>query len=85
MLMNKPECMREKQSDNEKTWLSCKDPSMFAFTVKRLDMECKNNCEKYDTCKETKDKLARLLARNVSNMNRKEGNEPISEYRFNDS
>lgn len=69
--MNKPECMREVQKDSEKTWLSCNNPAMFAFTVKRLDMECKNNCEKYDTCRETKDELARLLARNTSNIKRR--------------
>lgn len=82
--MNKPECMREVKKDSEKVWLSCKDPSMFAFTVKRLDMECKNNCDKYDTCRETKDKLARLLARNVSNMNRKEWSFNDERFTFSD-
>lgn len=69
--MNKPECMREVQKDSEKVWLSSKEPPMFAFTVKRLEMECKNNCSEYSVCRETKDKLARLLARNISNINRK--------------
>ena len=65
-------CLREVQEDNDKKWLSSKEPAIFAFTPRKLELECKTHCENYDTCIETKDRLARLLARNFSNINRGE-------------
>jgi hypothetical protein len=70
--MNKPDCLRTPIKDEEKIWLNSNDPSMFAFTPRKLELECKTHCDKYDTCIETKDRLARLLARNFSNLNRGE-------------
>jgi hypothetical protein len=69
--MNKPDCLRTPIKDEEKTWLNSNEPSMFAFTPRKMELECKTHCKDYDACKKTKDDLMMLLARNFSNLEKK--------------